>query len=73
MAELRTAIEDRKSRWQISLLLGEQAVSGLGVVKKTHANRFCCCENGWHCRCMDGYPITAGKDMPVRPCGNRLH
>lgn len=34
MAALRTAIEDRKSRWQISLLLDEQAVSGLGVVKK---------------------------------------
>ena len=34
MAELKTVIDDRGSRWQISLMLGDEAVSGLGVVKK---------------------------------------
>ena len=34
MAELRTVVEDRGSRWQMSLALGKESVSGLGVVKK---------------------------------------
>jgi len=34
MADLRTDVEDRGARWQISLALGKDYVSGLGVVKK---------------------------------------
>jgi hypothetical protein len=34
VAELRTVVTDRGSRWQIGLGLGDTVVSGLGVVKK---------------------------------------